>query len=94
SSFSMPKKKKNIEERVTEVYNRLKGYFTGNKGEKRVSFLRMSENKREEKINMFPNLIHLDHQKKIWLEQNNHLEDFHIWLSETFHEHNPDPFAD
>ncbi|MDP3986679.1 MAG: segregation/condensation protein A, partial [Nanoarchaeota archaeon] len=64
SSFSMPKKKKNIEERVTEVYNRLKIYFTGNKEEKRVSFLRMSENKREEKINMFPNLIHLDHQKK------------------------------
>ena len=38
--------------------------------------------------------INLDHQKKIWLEQENHLEDFHIWISETFHKHNPDPFAD
>jgi len=94
TSFSMPKKRPGIEVRITEIYGKIKNYFNGNVKEKRISFVKFSENKREQKINMFPNLILLDHQKKIWLEQENHLEDFHIWLSETYLRDNPDPFAD
>jgi len=93
SAFPIPRKKRNVEERMTEIYNKVKDYFTGNIQEKKVSFVKLSQNKRGEMIEMFPNLINLDHQKKIWLEQENHLEDFHIWLSETFHKHNPDSFA-
>ena len=39
-------------------------------------------------------MLHLDHQKKVWLEQEKHFEDFHIWLKEAYFAHNPDPFAD
>jgi len=36
----------------------------------------------------------LENQKKIWLEQNGHFEEIHLWLKKTYFKHNPDPFAD
>ena len=42
----------------------------------------------------FSSLLHLDHQKKVWLEQEKHFEEIHIWLKEIYFKHNPDPFAD
>jgi len=39
-------------------------------------------------------LLHLECQKKIWLEQEAHFEEIHIWLKEIFLKHNPDPFAE
>ena len=49
---------------------------------------------RDERIISFYPLLHLDHQKKVWLEQEVHLEEFHIWIKEIFFKHNPDPFAE
>ena len=49
---------------------------------------------REERIQSFSPLLHLENQKKLWLEQENHFEEIHVWLNETYFKHNPDPFAD
>ena len=38
--------------------------------------------------------MHLENQKKIWLEQEGHFKEIDIWLKETYLKHNPDPFAD
>jgi hypothetical protein len=38
--------------------------------------------------------LHLDHQKKLWLEQGTHFEEIYIWLEETHLKHHPDRFAD
>jgi len=39
-------------------------------------------------------LLQLENNKKIWLEQEKHFEEIHIWLKEVFLKHNPDPFAE
>ena len=39
-------------------------------------------------------MLHLDHQKKVWLEQEVHFDEFYIWLKEAYFQHNPDPFAE
>ena len=44
-------------------------------------------------MSFFP-LLHLDHQKKLWLEQSAHFEEVYIWLEETHLKHHPDRFAD
>ena len=38
--------------------------------------------------------IHLENQKKVWLEQEDHFKEINIWLKKTYLAHNPDPFAD
>jgi hypothetical protein len=38
--------------------------------------------------------LHLDHQKRLWLEQEAHFEEIYIWLEETHLKHHPDRFAD
>ena len=39
-------------------------------------------------------MLHLETQKKVWLEQNNHFDEIYIWLHHTYLQHNPDPFED
>lgn len=92
SSFSLPKKKFNIKSKIRELYDKL---FTnlGN-GKKKVSLTEFSGNDKEEKIISFTPLLHLEAQKKIWLEQEAHFEEIYIWIKETYLQHNPDPFAD
>ena len=56
-------------------------------------FRSIGENK-EEKIISFLPLLHLECQKKIWLEQESHFDEIYIWLKKVFLKHNPDPFAE
>lgn len=96
SSISLPKKKVSIRDKIIEVYERLRKYFNDNGKEKRIPFSKFIGDDRGEKLISFPPLLHLDHQKKIWLEQEEgqKLKDFHIWLKSTYMKNNPDPFAD
>ena len=66
----------------------------GDEGKKRVSFTEFIGDDKEERIISFSPLLHLDHQKKVWLEQDVHFEEFYIWLKKIYFKHNPNPFAD
>ena len=94
SSFSLPKRKFNIKSKIKELYTRLVLHFNDKKDHKRISFTEFVGNDKEEKIISFSPLLHLENQKKVWMEQEKHFEEIYIWLKETYLKHNPDPFAD
>jgi len=94
SSFSLPKRNFSIKDKIREIYNKLFSHFQENDEKKKISLTEFIGPNKEEKIMSFSPLLHLESQKKIWLEQENHFEEIHIWLKKTYLEHNPDPFAD
>ncbi len=94
ADISLPKKKFNIKNKIRELYEKLLHHFKENKHKTRISFTDFVGTNKEDRIISFSPLLHLDNQKKVWLEQETHFEDFHIWLHETYSANNPDPFAD
>ncbi|MBI3623737.1 segregation/condensation protein A [Candidatus Pacearchaeota archaeon] len=93
SGISLPKRKFSISDKIKEIYERLSGHFEKSNS-KRIGFSEFVGMEKEEKLIAFSPLLHLENQKKIWLEQEAHFEEIYIWLKETYFKHNPDPFAD
>lgn len=93
TNFSMPKKKINIKDRIKNIYSRLTDHFT-NTQDKKISFSLFAGETREQKVDHFFPLLQLENNKKIWLEQENHFDEIHIWLRKVYIEHNGDPFVD
>lgn len=91
-SISIPKRKINVKDKIQEIYENLSNHFKKNKGKKKVSFTNLIGEEKEERIICFLPLLHLENQKKIWLEQENHFDEIHIWLKDTYFEHNGNPF--
>jgi segregation and condensation protein A len=94
ATLALPKRKFNIKNKIKEVYRRLLEQFEKDEKKKKVSFTEFVGDDKEERIISFSPLLHLDHQKKVWLEQEEHFEEFYIWLKHIYFKHNPDPFAD
>ena len=94
SSFSLPKRKFNIKSKIKELYTKLILHFNDKKENKRIAFTEFVGNSKEEKIISFSPLLHLENQKKVWMEQEKHFDEIYIWLKEVYLKHNPDPFAD
>ena len=94
TGFSLPKRKFNIKSKIKELYSKLFIHFNKNKDKKKISFTEFVGNDREEKIIAFSPLLHLESQKKVWMEQEAHFEEIYIWLKEIYLRDNPDPFAD
>ena len=93
ASFSLPKRKFSIKDKIKEIYDNLSTHFEKN-DQKKVSFTDFVGKDRDQRIITFTPLLHLENQKKIWLEQDAHFEEIHIWLKKTYLKHNPDPFAE
>ena len=64
--FSLPKRKFSIKNKIREIYDKLLGYLKDEK-RKKVSFTEFVGSNKEERIISFSALLHLDHQKKVWL---------------------------
>lgn len=94
AGISLPKRKFNIKNKIREIYSNLFRHFNENQGSKRISFTDFIGMDKEERIIAFSPLLHLENQKKVWMEQAGHFEEIHIWLHKTYMEHNPDPFGD
>jgi len=92
--ISLPKRKFSIKNKINQIYQRLCGHFEENKGKHRVSFTDFVGGSKEEKIISFAPLLHLETQKKVWLEQEGHFEEIHIWLKEVYFKQKGDPYAD
>lgn len=91
--ISLPKKRFNIKNKIRDLYEKLLVYFKENEETQKISFTDFIGNDKEERIIAFSPLLHLDHQKKVWLHQDEHFEDFYIWLKEVYFKNNPDPYA-
>lgn len=94
TGIALPKKRFNIKNRIREIYERLFTHFEKNQEHKKISFTEFVGENREERIFSFSPLLHLEDQKKIWLEQEKHFDEIHIWLKKTYLKYNLDPFAD
>lgn len=94
SSISLPKKTISIKDKIKNIFLRLQNHFENNTNEKKINYNSFANSKREEKISSFTPLLHLEHQKKIWLEQKEHFGEIHIWERKTFFKKNGDPYAD
>lgn len=94
ASFQLPKRKINIRNKIREIYRRLFNHFRRNKEKKKISYTKfIGKDKEERAISFFP-LLHLEEQKKIWLEQEIPLDEIYIWLKENYLRHNPNFFED
>ncbi|MBS3076563.1 segregation/condensation protein A, partial [Candidatus Pacearchaeota archaeon] len=94
SSISLPKRTFSIKDKIKEIHERLYGHFEQNKTQKKISFTDFVGKDRDERIISFSPLLHLENQRKVWLEQPEHFEEIHIWMNKTFFKHNPDYFDD
>lgn len=93
SGISLPKRKFSISDKIKEIYDKLSGHFDKSDS-KRIGFSEFAGMDKEEKLIAFSPLLHLENQKKVWLEQEAHFEEIYIWLKEVYFKHNPNPFAD
>jgi segregation and condensation protein A len=94
SSFSLPKRKFSVKNKIKEIYDKLFVHLEDEEKKKKVSFSELIGENKEEKIISFLPLLHLENQKKIWLEQEEHFDEIHIWLKDVFLKHNPNPLVE
>jgi len=78
TAIALPKGTINLKDKIKEVYGHLKEIFSG-RGEK-VSFSELVEKNGNDKIETFVPLLYLDTQHKVFLEQDEHLEEIYVWL--------------
>ncbi|MBS3066554.1 segregation/condensation protein A [Candidatus Pacearchaeota archaeon] len=71
NSVSLVDRIKNIRERISQVFQK----------QEKIAFSEFSGPKREEKIQTFIPLLHLDNHNKLWLQQERHLEE--IWIHKS-----------
>lgn len=85
TAISIPKGTINLKDLVANVYGKVKGIFTPER-EIPVAFSELLGDKvniKEERVNHFVPLLHLDNQHKVLLEQEKHLEEIYIWMKEA-----------
>ena len=94
SEISFPKIKLSIKDKIKQIFSKIVYYLEENKEENRIHYDNLSGEKKENKIFSFVPLLYLEHQKKIWLEQNEHFGNIYIWERKTYWKQNGDPFKD
>jgi len=71
----MPKKKIKLSDQIKNIHNKITTLFQKNE---KIRFSDITGPKKQEKIDTFIPLLHLDHRSKLWLQQHNHFEE--IWI--------------
>ena len=95
TGISLPKKRRiGIGSKIKQMHGDLVEHFKQNDDKKKISYSEFIGDNKEERIISFSPLLHLEHQKRIWLDQDNHFDEIYIWLKHIYLKHNPEPFAD
>ncbi len=92
--ISFPKRKLSVQDKIKQIFSKIIYSLEENKNEKRINYTQLIGEEKNEKIFSFAPLLYLEHQKKIWLEQNEHFSDIYIWERKTYWKQNGDPFKD
>ncbi|MBI2044315.1 segregation/condensation protein A [Candidatus Pacearchaeota archaeon] len=77
AEISLPKRNYLIHEKIKELYDKIVQRI---KDQINIKFAEISGETKEEKIVSFMSMLHLDNQKRIWIEQNEHFGDIFISL--------------
>jgi segregation and condensation protein A len=85
-AVAMPKQTINLHEKIKDVYASLKTIFSSR--DERLAFSEFAGCEGRERIHTFVPLLHLDTQRKVWLEQEGHLEEIWILLREMYEKQN------
>lgn len=91
--IALPKRTISIKSKIKELYANLILYFKKEET-KKISFTQFIGENKDDKIISFGPLLHLENQKKVWLDQDAHFEEIYIWLKHIYLKHNPDPFKE
>jgi segregation and condensation protein A len=75
----LPKRKTNIRLKIREIYQKIIRFFSKDSDQK-MTYSMLTNNSREEKLNSFMPILHLDSQEKIMLEQLHHFDEIYIYL--------------
>jgi chromatin segregation and condensation protein Rec8/ScpA/Scc1 (kleisin family) len=70
----------NITQKIKDIFGKIKELFMKKNSDKLVFSELVSSNEKTERIPVFLSLVHLDHQKKIWLEQEQAFSELQIYL--------------
>jgi len=88
-------KRMDLKGRVKEFYAKILTTIKQPKRENltKLTYHELTNNEKEEKLATFLPLLYLSNNRKLWLEQNNHLDDIWIYLFEYFQK-NKDQFIE
>lgn len=85
-AVSLPKQRINLQDRIREVYAKLKVIFA--EREHKLAFSELAGSTIEERVLTFIPLLHLDNQQKVWLEQEGHFAEIWILLKHIYEKQN------
>jgi segregation and condensation protein A len=80
TDVKIPEKKVDVSALIKDVYDKIKGYFSINSQGKLTFHQLIDSEDKEAKIFTFVPLLHLDNQKQIEINQEEHFGDIHIKL--------------
>ena len=90
SGISLPKRKFSMQDKIKKIYNSIVSFL--GKDKKNISLTNLVGKEKQKKANSFLPLLHLENQKKVWLEQEKPFEEIQIWRKKTYFKCNPDYF--
>lgn len=76
TAISLPTRTVNLQDKIRNVYSKVKRFFIGRS--ERLAFSELVGD--EDRVGTFVSLLYLDNQQKVLLEQDGHLEEIYIWL--------------
>ncbi|MAG26262.1 hypothetical protein CMI47_11965 [Candidatus Pacearchaeota archaeon] len=82
TQISLPRKRMNIKDEIRNVYEKLKGLFS--QREQKLAFSELAGKGVEEKVATFVPLLHLDNQRKVFLEQEGHFKEIWVWMQHHY----------
>lgn len=94
TGYSLPKRKFNIKDKLKNLGEKLRGYFGLNNEIKKISYTDFVGTDREERVTSFFPLLQMENNGEVWLEQEKHFEEIHVWLKEVYFKEVGDPFAE
>jgi segregation and condensation protein A len=94
SSISLPKSTISIKDKIKDIFARITQHFTKNKEISRMPYKHLHLDKKEEKIACFYPILQLENNDKLWLEQEKHFDEIHIWLKHIYIKQKGDPHKD
>jgi len=75
AKFFMPKKTINLSQRIKHIHGKVIGLFQKNE---KIKFSEFAGPKKQDKIDSFIPLLHLDNHDKLWLHQKEHFDEIYI----------------
>ena len=85
TALSLPRTHINLKDRIHTIFSLLRVHFAS--GKEKVAFSDISGKTNFEKISNFVPLLHLDNQKRVWLDQEEHFNEIWVWLHSHYFEH-------